>query len=164
MKFLNAIIAIVLLSMLAMPVLAELTDYQKGVLDGLGAGMRMGRLLGEAPYDSVAADNYNKLVNSFNQGLASIFGNNQTAINLFLLKPYGSAQGVTGNPQNLSFKPVHTIDSSFNQTKNYNADLEKQGQYYGYDLDSYIAMTGHVPNNLPTYTGDRNTYSNLGGV
>ena len=169
MKFLNALTAIVLLSMLAMPVLAELTDYQKGVIDGLGAGMRIGRLLGEAPYDSVAADNYNKLVNSFNQGLTTIFGNNQTAINLFWLQPYGSAsaQGITNNAQNaqnLSFKPIHAIDSSFNQTRNYNPDVERQGQYYGYDLDSYIAMTGHVPNNLPTYTGDSGTYSNLGGI
>lgn len=164
MKFLNALIAIVLLSMLAMPVLAELTDYQKGVMDGLGAGMRMGKLLGAAPYDSAAADSYNKLVNSFNQGLAAIFENNQTAINLFMLQPYGSAQGIANNAQNFSFKPVHAVDSSFNQTRTYNADAERQGKYYGYDLDSYIAMTGHVPNNLPTYNGDGNTYGNLGGV
>ncbi len=168
MKFLNTSVAIVLLSMLAMPVLAELTDYQKGVMDGLGAGMRVGRLLGAAPYDSVAADSYNKLVDNFNQGLAAIFGNNQTAIGLFWLQPYGSSsQGIRYDPKNLSFKPIHAIDSSFNQTRTFNADAERQGKYYGYDLDSYIAMTGQVPKNLPDYSGrgyTGNEGGNLGGV
>ncbi|MGA9099559.1 MAG: hypothetical protein WB392_11585 [Methanotrichaceae archaeon] len=166
MKFLKALVVIALLSMVAMPAMAELTDYQKGWMDGVKAGMWMGRLLGAAPYDPAAAGNYNNLVDSFNQGLVTIFENNQTAINMFWLQPYGSVQGINYGAQNVSFKPIHAIDSSFNQSRTINPDLESQGNYYGYDLDSYIAMTGHVPDNLPTISGSgtSDTYGNLGGI
>ena len=168
MKFMNVLVAIALLSLVAMPVMAELTDYQRGVMEGMKAGLTMGKLLGAAPYDSASAQNYNNLVDSFNRKLVSIFGNNQTAINMFLLRPYGYPQGVSVGAQNFSFKPIHTIDSSFNQSRALNPDLERQGSYYGYDLDSYMAMTGHVPDNLPSYTGKgpngEDVYGNLGGV
>ncbi len=163
MKFINVLVAIALLSLVAMPVMASLTDYQTGVVEGMKAGLAMGRLLGAAPYDPASAQNYNNLVNSFNQELVSIFGNNQTAINMFWLQSYGpAAQSIGNSAQNYSFKPIHAIDSSFNQSRAYNPDLERQGNYYGYDLDSYIAMTGHVPNNLPTYTSGAG--DNLGGI
>jgi len=167
MKLLKALVAIALLSMVAMPAMAELTDYQKGWMDGVKEGMWMGKLLGAAPYDPSAAGNYNSLVDSFNQGLVTIFENNQTAINMFWLQPYSSVKSIGYSSQNVSFKPVHTIDGSFNQTMTVNPDLESQGNYYGYDLDSYIAMTGHVPDNLPTYSGSgsvEDTYGNLGGI
>lgn len=162
MRFPKALVAISLLSLLALPVMAELTDYQKGMMDGMTAGMKMGKLLGAAPYDSLAAQNYNNLINSFNQGLALIFGNNQTAIRLFSLQPYSSAQGISYSPQNYSARPVHAIDASFNQSRTLYPDAERQANYYGYDLDSYIAMTGHVPTNLPTYTSGAG--DNLGGI
>ena len=167
MKFLKGLIAIAMLSMVAMPAMAGLTDYQKGVMDGIKEGIAMGKLLGAAPYDPAAAGNYNNLVDNFNQGLAAIFQNNQTAIKMLWLQPYGSVQGVNYGPQNYTTKPIHAIDSSFNQSaRMYNPDLEGQGKYYGYDLDSYIAMTGHVPNNLPTIAGSdgTDTYGNMGGI
>ncbi len=48
-----------------------------------------------------------------------------------------------------STTPVHAIDASWNQTRRVNADLLSGGKYYGYDLDSYIAMTGNVPKYIP---------------
>ncbi len=155
MKLIKAIAVLSLLSLVAIPALGQMTDYQKGFEDGLTAGLRMGRLAGAAPYDPAQAQKYNELVNSFNQGLSSIFGNNQTALNMFWMPPLGISSTAANNAMylaNYSTKPVHAIDASWNQTKNVNPDLLGQGKYYGYDLDSYIAMTGHVPSNIPDAT------------
>ncbi len=166
MKFIKVLAVITLLSLVAMPVMAELTDYQKGVMDGMKAGMRMGKLLGAAPYDTTAAQDYNNLVDRFNQGLAMIFGNNQTAIQMFWMSPYGSAQVSGQNASDLSFKPIHAIDASFNQSRRVNPDA--QGKIYGYDPDTYYTMIGAVPSNTPDYrpytSQGQDAYGNLGGV
>ncbi|MDM7934732.1 MAG: hypothetical protein QUS08_05005, partial [Methanothrix sp.] len=112
---------IVLLSLAVLPALGELTDYQKGVADGLAAGLRMGRLLGAAPYDPASAQSYNEQVNAFNQGLAAVFGNNQTAIAMFWLQPTASGAVTAAPLGNFSTKPVHAIDASWNQTRRVNA-------------------------------------------
>ncbi|VVB68795.1 Uncharacterised protein [uncultured archaeon] len=136
-----------LLSLVTIPALGEMTDYQKGVMDGLQAGLIMGKLLGAAPYDPAQAQEYNNQVNLFNQGLTTVFGNNQTALSMFWMQPQAST---TATPLgSYSTKPVHKIDESWNQTRRVNTDLISQGRYYGYDLDTYIAMTGHVPSNIP---------------
>lgn len=166
MKFTRIFAVFVLLSLVAIPALGELTDYQKGVMDGMKAGLRMGKLLGAAPYDPAQAQEYNNLVNSFNQGLTAVFGNNQTALNMFWMQPYGN---LVANPSlgNYSSRPIHAIDASWNQTKSVNPDVLGQGKYFGYDLDSYIAMTGHVPSNIPQGTSlggnaNGNAYDSFG--
>lgn len=167
MKLTRIIAVLTLLSLVVIPVLGEMTDYQKGAMDGMKAGLRMGKLLGAAPYDPTEAQKYNELVDVFNQGLAALFGDNTEAVKMFWMSPYGSTQGVGYDAlNNLSFKPIHAIDESFNQSKKVNADLIGQGKYYGYDLDSYIAMTGHVPANIPDGTngigGENNAYGSFG--
>lgn len=166
MKFTKVLAAIILLSLAAVPVMAELNDYQKGVMDGMKAGMTMGKLVGAAPYDPAAANNYNGLVDRFNQGLADIFGDNQTAIQMFRLSPYGSAQGEGYNTANsLSFGPIHAIDASFNQSRKVIPDA--QGQIHGYDPDTYYTMVGMDPNaKVPNYNSytSQDAYGNLGGV
>jgi hypothetical protein len=96
MKFsiLTAIIA--MLSLMALPVLAELTDYQQGVYDGLSAGGQIGYLRGAAPYDATAAQQYNITVNQYNAWLQSVFGDNQTAINNFWMNPLSGQTTVDG--------------------------------------------------------------------
>ena len=86
MKSIKVFVILTLLSLSAIPALAVLTDYQQGVSDGLAAGMRVGKLLGAAPFDPKLAQEYNSQVDAFNQGLAAVFGNNQTAINKFWMK------------------------------------------------------------------------------
>lgn len=154
MKLTRIIAVLAILSLVVIPALGELNDYQKGAMDGMKAGLRMGRLLGAAPYDSASAQEYNNLVSSFNQGLAVLFGDNQTALKMFWMTPLGSAAQGTGYSElnNLSYKPIHAIDASFNQSRKVNADLIGQNKYFGYDLDTYIAMTGHVPSNIPDGT------------
>jgi hypothetical protein len=165
MKLTRVIAVLAILSLVVIPALGEMTDYQKGAMDGMKAGLRMGKLLGAAPYDPSQAQLYNDQVNAFNQGLTAIFGNDQTVLDMFWMQPLGS--GNTGAYLgNYSAKPIHAIDASWNQTRTVNPDLLSQGKYFGYDLDSYIAMTGHVPANVPDGTtgigGEANPYGSLG--
>ena len=147
MKFSRMAAVIATLSLMALPVLAELTDYQKGVYDGLSAGGQIGYLRGAAPYDATAAQQYSSLVNQYNAWLQSVFGDNQTAINNFLMQPYTqtTATGYQAYPS-ISNKPVHSIDSSWNQTAKYNPDAK--GKIFGYDPDTYYTMVGW--GNAPT--------------
>jgi len=123
--------------------MAELTDYQKGVNDGLANGLRIGYLLGKSSYDTNAAQQYGSLVNPFNSWLQSVFGANQTEINLFWMKPLAGQAMVGGYqayPTNNLSRPVHAIDASWNQTTSYHAD--QKGKIYGYDPDTYYTMVG----------------------
>ncbi len=158
MNLTRAFAILALLSLMVIPALGEMTDYQKGVMDGLQAGLIMGKLLGAASYDPAQAQEYNNRVNSFNQGLSSVFGNNQTALGMFWMQPQESYALTSSG--NYSTKPIHAIDASWNQTRRVNADLLSGGKYYGYDLDSYIAMTGTVPKHIPA-SGSLNTQNEI---
>ena len=96
MKFSRLTAIIAMLSLMALPVLAELTDYQQGVYDGLSAGGQIGYLRGAAPYDATAAQQYNITVNQYNAWLQSVFGDNQTAINNFWMNPLSGQTTVDG--------------------------------------------------------------------
>ena len=150
MNLTRAFAVLALLSLAVIPAQGEMTDYQKGVMDGMKAGLIMGKLLGAAPYDPAQAQEYNNQVNPFNQGLTTVFGNNQTLLSMFWMQPQGSTTPISLG--SYSAKPVHAIDASWNQTRRVNPDVMSQGKYYGFDLDTYIAMTGHVPSNVPDYT------------
>ncbi len=147
MKLARTLAILVLLSLVIVPVMGALTEYQQGFEDGLKAGMRMGRLLGAAPYDSGIAQSYDGLVDKFNQGLASVFGDNQTAITMFSLPPFETAYSGMTLRNFTGFKPVHAVDASFNQTRRVTVDVTPK--YGGYDLDTWIALTGNVPDSIP---------------
>ncbi len=149
MKFTRMMAVIAMLSLVAMPAMAELTDYQKGVHDGLASGIRIGYLLGGASYDTSASQQYSNMVNSFNSWLQNVFGANQTELNLFWMKPQSGTTvgGYQAYPTVNSTKPVHSIDGSRNQsTAVYHAD--QKGKIYGYDPDTYYTMVGWE--NAPT--------------
>ncbi len=158
MNLKRAFAILALWSLATIPAMGELTDYQKGVTDGLQAGLIMGRLLGAASYDPAQAQEYNNRVDSFNRGLSSVFGNNQTALSMFWMQSQASYPLTSSG--NYSTKPIHAIDASWNQTRRVNADLLSGGKYYGYDLDSYVAMTGTVPKYIPS-SGSLNTQNGV---
>lgn len=161
MKLTRAFAILVLLSLAVVPVMGALTEYQQGFEDGLKAGMRMGRLLGAAPYDSSQAKSYDGLVDAFNQGLVSVFQDNQTAITMFQLPPFEAAYSGMTLRNFTGFKPIHAIDASFNQTRKVNVDITPK--YGGYDLDTWIALTGNVPNNIPASSSlGENAYDSMG--
>jgi hypothetical protein len=144
MKFTRIMAAIAMLSLVAIPAMAELTDYQKGVHDGLASGLKIGYLLGGAPCDTNSAQKYSNMFNSFNSWLQNVFGTNQSELSLFWMKPLSgqaTATGYQAYPVVNSTKPVHSIDGSWNQsTAVYNAD--QKGKIYGYDPDTYYTMVG----------------------
>jgi hypothetical protein len=144
MKFTSLIAVATILSLVAVPAMAEMSEYQKGVNDGLVSGLRIGYLLGGAPYDTSAAQQYSSMVNPFNAWLQKVFGANQTEINLFWMKPQAGQAMVGGYqayPTVNSTKPVHSIGGSWNQsTTAYHPDAK--GKIYGYDPDTYYTMVG----------------------
>jgi hypothetical protein len=142
MKFTRMMATVAMFSLVAMPAMAELTDYQRGVEDGIKAGGRITYYLGAAPYDTNAAQQYSSLINPFNSWLQTVFGSNQTALNIFLMKPYSSI----ANPYRTSVynKPVHAIDASFNQTNR--TVLGPQGlTVYGEPIDHYCTDNPSSP-------------------
>ena len=156
MKLTGILLILAIISLMA-PVMAELNDYQKGVQDGLTAGIKMGALLGAAPYNSNSAQQYNSMLNAYNARLQTIFGPNQTAIKLFWMYPLsGQTTGYQPYPT-LSSRPIHAIDSSWNQTATYNPDIKNK--IHGYDPDTYYTMMGW--GNAPAGNGYAD---NLGGV
>jgi hypothetical protein len=159
MKFSRIAAVIAMLSIMALPVMAELTDYQKGVDAGLRAGGQISYLLGAAPYNTTAAQQYNKMVNQFNAWLQNVFGNNQTAINTFWMNQMSVQTTGTGYQAypTVSTKPVHSIDGSWNQsTTKYNPDLTNK--IYGYDPDTYYTMVGWSGSGLPTVKDSNGNY------
>lgn len=160
MNFIRTFAILVLMSLVVVPVMGALTEYQQGFEDGLKAGMRMGRLLGAAPFDSGQAQSYDGLVDTFNQGLASVFGDNQTAITMFRLPPFESASTGMTLRNFTGFKPIHAVDASFNQTRRVNVDVTPK--YGGYDLDTWIALTGNVPDSIPDSSGLRTGSETIG--
>ena len=101
MKLKNLLILLPLIFLLSIPVIGGLTDYQKGVYDGLASGTRIGYWLGKAPYDTNAAQQYNSMVALFNNWLQAVFGANKTAVNSFWMKSqvFGMNQIATNGAQ-----------------------------------------------------------------
>jgi len=104
----KTIFALTILVLIA-PSLA-LTDYQRGVLDGLNRGWYMAQKYDQANAGDPAA--YNQAVPKYNEWIASIFGQNET----LMLKPVN--QALQAQPYYISktIQPVHAIDASWNQT------------------------------------------------
>lgn len=168
MKFAKMFAMIALLSLAVVPAMGELTDYQKGVQAGLQAGMSIARLLGAAPFDPSMAQQYNNQVDAFNQGLSGIFAGNQTVIDKFWLKPYGTA---TAAAAAYTTKPVHSIDGSWNNTTSrVLGDQDEGKRIYDMPASSYYTWVGNAPgltyNNTANSQGVSNPTSsdNLGGI
>ena len=146
MKFTKLMAIVAMFSLVAMPVMAELTDYQRGVEDGIKAGGRITYYMGAAPYDTNATQQYSTMVNPFNSWLQSVFGSNQTALNLFWMKPLSSNVNPNVVPYSTSTynKPIHAIDASFNQTNR--TVMGPQGQtIYGEPIDHYCTDNPDSP-------------------
>ena len=74
MKLLTLLVLILVIT----PAMAELTDYQRGIQQGLLVGLKMGYLQGAAPFNTNAAQQYSSMLSAYNARLPVIFGNNLT--------------------------------------------------------------------------------------
>lgn len=102
---------VLVLVLLAGPATAELTDYQRGVLDGIQAALSMGRLLGMSEYDPAMATDFNQAVDPWNAWLVQIFSENQTVIENY------SLQKIEENTTEMAFSDLDTsMQNSIDQT------------------------------------------------
>lgn len=133
------LIAIAFLAMAAAaPAGAEMTEYERGVANGLRVGLFIGELLGESHFSSDSALEFNSFLDQFHQFLAESFGNNQTLINEFMKTPVPVRRATaTGG--------VPAPDAG--------------GRIFGYPADAYYTAVGAGPGGVPENPG-----SAMGGI
>ncbi len=137
MKITVLIAILVLFSLNAAPAVGEMTDYERGVANGLKIGLFMGELYGKAQYATSAAREFNGYLDRFNDFLQDSFGTNQTLINSFRLEPIPVSAPQTGG--------MPAPDAS--------------GRIYGYPADAYYTAVGAVPGTRPA-----DPHAGMGGV
>jgi len=116
-----------ILAIVAIPATASLTDYQKGVEEGLKIGFFMGNLSGLSQCNIEAARSYNENINQYNNWLAEIFDQNQTMLTIYALSPL-----VFSEPVNIGSQSAY---------------YEKRiGEY---PAEAYYTATGMGPSNSP---------------
>jgi hypothetical protein len=133
MNMRRIIFALLILALI--PTSPALTDYQKGVLDGLNRGWNMAQMYCQAQRGDPTA--YNQAVSDYNTWIASIFGQNES---LMVRSISGAAQAqpvifsTTG-------KPAHAIDSSWNQTlPEQFPKPDSGGRVYGWPAEEYYSI------------------------
>ncbi len=129
----KAILMLIVLALTA-PSLA-LTDYQRGVLDGLNHGWFMAQRYDLAiDGDPIA---YNQAVARYNAWIESIFGQNETLMlkNMTATaraKPYSVSRTIT---------PVHAIDATWNQSlQAIEPQPDASGMINGYPAETYYSI------------------------
>ncbi|MCX6669265.1 MAG: hypothetical protein NTV25_05585 [Methanothrix sp.] len=125
------ILLILILLALIAPSLA-LTDYQRGVLDGLNRGWFMAQR-----YDQAQAGNptaYNQAVLEYNTWIESLFGKNESLmLKTILPSPRGQPYSISK-----TFTPIHEIDASWNQTRQaQQPQPDANGLINGYPTEIY---------------------------
>ncbi|HWQ19362.1 MAG TPA: hypothetical protein VN455_06240 [Methanotrichaceae archaeon] len=117
---------------LIIPSLA-ITDYQRGVLDGLNNGWAMGQKYNQAQSGDISA--YNQAVPQFNSWITGIFGKNES----LMLTNMSATANVQPYPYVFSktFAPVHAIDSSWNQSVQITPQPDASGKIHGFDAETY---------------------------
>ncbi|HQE97983.1 MAG TPA: hypothetical protein PKY20_07240 [Methanothrix sp.] len=112
----------------AVPALGQMTEYQRGVANGLKIGLFIGEYYGRGQYVTDYAGQYNTYLEEYNQFLYSSFASNQTLIDEFIRWPISawprsSSSGV--------LKP------------------DARGRILGYPADAYYTAIGAVPGTSP---------------
>ncbi|NMC10402.1 MAG: hypothetical protein GYA39_05435 [Methanothrix sp.] len=131
-------IALVLMMIgLIVPSLA-LTEYQRGVLDGLAQGWSMAQRYDQALGGDIAS--YNQAVPKYNAWIESIFGRNES----LMLKNITETAQAQPYSIHKTFTPVHSIDASWNQTPRTFQETQPQpnayGMIYGYPAETYYSI------------------------
>jgi hypothetical protein len=127
-------IILVLMAALVNPTPA-LSDYQRGVLEGLNRGWNMAQRYDQAKAGDITG--YNQAVPDYNSWIEAIFGKNES----LLLKPITSPLAVSQYSASRTFKPVHSIDSSWNQTElSLTPEPDSSGSINGIPAEMYYSL------------------------
>jgi hypothetical protein len=138
MKLMDMIVLLIMLSLTVVPVAGQMTagqmtEYQRGVANGLKVGFFMGEYYGRGQYVLDYAGQFNTYLDKYNQFLWTSFGNNQTLINEFMHSP-------------MRAKTISTKDGVLLP--------DASGRIFGYPAASYYTWIGAVPGTSPTNHGD----------
>ena len=137
---------------------AGYTPWQEGAIQGLEIGFRMGVMYTQAQ-QGYNISGYNAQVDAYNAWVQQNFGND---ITLFMQKMPGPGY-VSGTAA--SYKPVHAIDESWNQSRRTLGDIvvSNEGRVMGMPASSYYTWN---PSALEGQSTIRNSelYGGLGAV
>ena len=114
-----------------------LSDYQKGVLDGLSMGWKMAQKYDQALQGSPAE--FNGAVPEYNAWIKEIFGENQS----LMLMPMTTSPARQADSYFISktFTPVHSMDASWNQTDiSLLPEPDEYGLIDGVPADAYYSF------------------------
>src|SRR5512136_651873 len=87
MKLIAAMAVFIMLITAVPPALGEMTEYQRGVANGLKIGLFMGEYYGRGQYVTDYAGQFNTYLEDYYQFLYASFANNQTLIDKFMRQP-----------------------------------------------------------------------------
>jgi hypothetical protein len=111
-----------------------LSDYQRGVLDGLNRGWNLSQRYDQAKTGDIAP--YNLAVLEYNAWIQSIFGMNES----LMLQPFPESARQKPYSISKSFTPIHSIDASWNQSKSLVPDPDAYGMINGYPAEIYYSI------------------------
>lgn len=111
-----------------------LSDYQRGVLDGLNRGWNMAQKYDQAKAGDIVP--YNQAVQEYNAWIQAIFGINES----LMMQPF--AASAKPNPYYISksFTPIHSIDASWNQSTSLQPEPDAYGMINGYPAEIYNSI------------------------
>lgn len=126
------IVAILVLSQT--PLVIALSDYQRGVLDGLSRGWSMGQRYDQALAGEVSL--YNQAVADYNAWIEAIFGRNES----LMLKTFPQSQKADPYTISRTRAPIHSIDASWNQSEPLLPQPDDLGLIGGYPAETYYSI------------------------
>ena len=141
MRYILAISIALLFASAFMGPSAALSDYQKGVLDGLSMGWKMAQKYDQALQGSPAE--FNGAVPQYNTWIEEIFGENESLMLLPISAALtGQAAGQTGSYfKSQTITPVHSMDASWNQTAiSLQPEPDEYGLINGIPADAYYTF------------------------
>ncbi len=124
MKMTWLIAALIMLFLAVAPAFGEMTEYQRGVVNGLKVGIFVGEYYGRGENETDDAGQYNTYLDTDNQFLWSSFGTNQTLMKEFMLNPIAVSPRSSSNGGPLP---------------------DASGRIFGYPAASYYTWVGAVP-------------------
>ena len=126
---------ILVLTVLLVNPAPALSEYQRGVLEGLNRGWNMAQRYDQA--NAGDPTSYNQAVSDYNSWIESIFGKNES----LMLTPINSPLAVSQYSSSRTSKPVHSIDASWNQTKqSLLPEPDANGRINGYPAEMYYSL------------------------
>jgi hypothetical protein len=111
-----------------------LSDYQRGVLDGLQRGWNMSQRYDQAKSGDIAP--YNLAVPEYNAWILAIFDANES----LMLKPFATPAKPNIYSISKSFTPIHSIDASWNQSNSMLPEPDASGMINGYPAEMYYSI------------------------